>query len=58
MKFQAIPAGSFRMGSRGQHSDEEPPHGVQITKPLFLGTYPVTQEQFAVWAREAGIDND
>lgn len=52
MSFQLIPAGSFRMGSRGEHHDEEPRHLVQITQPFYLGTFPVTQQQFAVWKAE------
>lgn len=49
MKFQSIPAGTFRMGSRGYYDDEEPVHRVQITTPFYLGTYPVTQEQFVAF---------
>lgn len=52
MSFQLIPAGSFRMGSRGSYHDEEPRHLVQITQPFYLGTFPVTQQQFAVWKAE------
>jgi len=52
MTFQLIPAGSFRMGSRGEHPDEEPRHWVQIAKPFYLGTFPVTQQQFAKWKPE------
>src|SRR5207249_3540696 len=47
MPFQWIPAGCFRMGSRGYYPDEEPQHWVRITQPFYLGTTPVTQEQFA-----------
>ena len=43
MSFQLIPAGSFRMGSRGNYADEEPTHTVRITHPFYLGTFPVTQ---------------
>lgn len=52
MSFQLIPAGAFRMGSRGQHSNEEPQHLVRMTRPFYLGTVPVTQEQFGVWTRD------
>ena len=44
--FRQIPAGSFRMGSRGYDPDEEPRHEVVITHDFFLGTFPVTQEQY------------
>ena len=49
MPFQYIPAGSFWMGSRGNFFAEEPVHWVKITQPFYLGTFPVTQEQFARW---------
>ncbi len=52
MSVQPIPAGEFRMGSRGYDDDEEPVHRVRITKAYYLGTYPVTQEQFAVFRPE------
>ena len=57
MEFQRIPAGEFRMGSRGEHPDEEPAHTVRITRPFYLGRYPATQAQFEVWSREAGVDH-
>ena len=60
MSFQVIPpvavqqealaAGkplSFLMGSRGWEADEEPRHRVVIPQPFYLGTFPVTQEEFA-----------
>jgi formylglycine-generating enzyme required for sulfatase activity len=50
MKFVLIPAGTFRMGSpnheQGRSPDEGPVHDVTITRPFYLGVYPVTQEQF------------
>lgn len=52
MSFQLIPAGSFRMGSRGYYRGEEPRHLVHITQPFYLGTFPVTQQQFAQWKAE------
>lgn len=47
MPFQYIPPGSFWMGSRVDYPDEEPQHFVNITRPFYLGTIVVTQEQFA-----------
>jgi formylglycine-generating enzyme required for sulfatase activity len=45
-----IPAGEFMMGSpaadKDAHTDERPQHRVRITKPFYLGKYPVTQEQW------------
>lgn len=49
MEFRLIAAGRFHMGARGEYFDEEPVHTVEITQPFYLGIYPVTQEQFAVW---------
>ncbi len=39
-----IPGGTFQMGSTEQ-SDEQPVHQVTV-KPLFMGKYPITQEQW------------
>jgi formylglycine-generating enzyme required for sulfatase activity len=52
MAFCRIPPGKFRMGSRGQHSSEEPLHWVEITQPFWLGQTPVTQAQYR-WLVEA-----
>ena len=45
-----IPAGEFLMGSpdpeNDSRPDEKPQHRVRITKPFYLGKYPVTQEQW------------
>ena len=40
------------MGSRGVDRYEEPIHRVEITQSFYLGTYPVTQAQFAIWRPE------
>ena len=52
-----IPAGTFMMGSLSSDSDrsiiEEPQHQVTITKPFYMGTYEVTQEQW-----EAVMENN
>ncbi len=52
MHFRLIPAGSFRMGARGYDSREEPVHSVKIVQDFYLGTFPVTQEQFAAFASD------
>lgn len=57
MQFRLIPRGSFLMGSRGHYADEEPMHEVTIPFDYYLGKYPVTQEQFAVWTRLADVDH-
>ncbi|MFO0880206.1 MAG: SUMF1/EgtB/PvdO family nonheme iron enzyme [Gemmataceae bacterium] len=45
-----IPAGSFFMGAHRNEpqsfSDEHPRHRVQISRPFYLGIYPVTQAQW------------
>jgi len=51
LEFRRIPAGSFRMGQRGGEPDEEPAHRVVIPEDFYLGVYPVTQAQFALWAK-------
>lgn len=57
MAFRLIPAGSFRMGSRGYHIVEEPVHLVNISEAFFLAETPVTQAQFALWTKSAEIDH-
>jgi formylglycine-generating enzyme required for sulfatase activity len=50
MEMVLIPAGEFLMGSPDSDKDalpaEKPQHRVRITKPFYLGRYPVTQEQW------------
>jgi len=50
MELVLIPAGEFLMGSPDSDKDadqhEKPQHRVRITKPFYLGKYPVTQEQW------------
>jgi formylglycine-generating enzyme required for sulfatase activity len=47
MEFILIPAGEFMMGAVRQDkeagNDEKPQHKVRITKPFYIGKYPVTQ---------------
>jgi formylglycine-generating enzyme required for sulfatase activity len=45
MDLVRIDPGSFSMGS-DQNPIEMPVHKVNITKPFYMGTYPVTQEQW------------
>ena len=56
LDMQPIPAGSFTMGSpeseKGRGSDETQ-HSVTISKPYWLGKYPVTQGQ---WEAVMGTD--
>src|SRR5687768_3134624 len=50
MKLALIPAGEFLMGSPDSdpaaRDDERPQHRVRITRPYYLGTYEVTQEEY------------
>jgi formylglycine-generating enzyme required for sulfatase activity len=50
MKLTYVPAGTFSMGSPhsepDRYPDEGPQHPVAITRPFYLGTYPVTQRQY------------
>ncbi|HCS54080.1 formylglycine-generating enzyme family protein [Rubinisphaera sp.] len=58
MEFRLIPPGRFRMGSRDGHSSEQPVHWVEITRSYYMGIFPVTQEQFAVWTEFEGIEHE
>jgi formylglycine-generating enzyme required for sulfatase activity len=49
MKFVLIPAGKFMMGTpptEAERDAEELQHEVVITKPFYMGVYPVTQAQY------------
>ncbi|MCB1189953.1 MAG: SUMF1/EgtB/PvdO family nonheme iron enzyme [Leptospiraceae bacterium] len=50
MEFVLIPAGEFMMGASSGDTDasdnEKPQHKVFITKPFYMGKYPVTQKQW------------
>jgi formylglycine-generating enzyme len=41
-----VEAGSFMMGSEEGYEDERPVHEVVITRPFYIGVYPVTNAQF------------
>lgn len=45
MKFVLVPSGNFMMGSEDDDR-EKPVHEVAITKPFYLGIYPVTQYEW------------
>ena len=50
MKMALIPAGEFMMGSPDSDPDaqdaEKPQHFVRITRPFYLGLFPVTQAEY------------
>jgi formylglycine-generating enzyme required for sulfatase activity len=49
IRFNLVPAGSFRMGAAADEarrdSSELPGHRVEISRPFYLGVYPVTQAE-------------
>jgi formylglycine-generating enzyme required for sulfatase activity len=47
---------TFRMGGRGFYDYEEPPHLVRLTRPFYLGAYPVTQAEFLAWKPDHEFD--
>jgi formylglycine-generating enzyme required for sulfatase activity len=55
MKLVLIPTGTFLMGSppeeTGRTADEGPQHEVTITRPFYIGVYPVTQMQYQLILR-------
>jgi formylglycine-generating enzyme required for sulfatase activity len=57
MKLKLIKAGTFKMGSPDSDKiaspDEKPQHEVEITRPFYLGVYPVTKGQFAAFVSDA-----
>jgi formylglycine-generating enzyme required for sulfatase activity len=60
LEFAWIPPGEFLMGGYGEYWDEEPRHRVRFDHGFYLGVYPVTQAQFAVFtaARNLSHEND
>ena len=59
MRFRRIPAGEFVMGSRGNNSNEEPPHRVILPHDFWLGKFVVTQEEWQAVverSRPAGLE--
>ena len=60
MTLVFIPAGTFLMGSPkdegGRYEEEGPQHEVEISKPFYLGQYPVTVAQFRKFVEAAGYD--
>lgn len=47
MRFALVPAGRFVMGSAHPDAeDNETPHEVAITRPFWLGVFPVTQDEY------------
>jgi uncharacterized protein (TIGR02996 family) len=56
MELALIPAGTFRMGSppnEPRRMDDEPLHTVRITRPFYLGVFPVTQAEYRAVMRRS-----
>jgi formylglycine-generating enzyme required for sulfatase activity len=55
MRLALIPPGAFLMGSPAGEADrsaaEGPQHEAEVSRPFYLGVFPVTQEQ---WQRVVG----
>jgi formylglycine-generating enzyme required for sulfatase activity len=56
LELVLIPAGTFWMGSpasdKQAYDCEKPQHRVTISRPFYLGKYPVTVEQFEAFVRD------
>jgi uncharacterized protein (TIGR02996 family) len=56
MELALVPAGTFLMGSPDDEPEREawegPQHVVTLSKPFYLGVYPVTQAQYAAVMNE------
>ncbi|MBY0230654.1 MAG: SUMF1/EgtB/PvdO family nonheme iron enzyme [Gemmataceae bacterium] len=50
MRLALVPAGTFLMGSpegeEGRYDDEGPRHEVTVTRPFWIGVFPVTQAEW------------
>ncbi len=57
MFFRRVPAGAFRMGTRGDYLDEEPQHRVRMLSAYLIGSFPVTQRQFAAWTKAKNVQH-
>ncbi len=62
MKFRLIQPGKFLMGSpkdeQGRDDNEGPQHEVEITKPFYMGAYPVTRGQFEAFTKDTNYKTE
>lgn len=60
MELLLIPAGSFIMGSPAGEgkADEHPAHRVSISKPFYMGKYPVTVAEFRQFVTDSGYQTE
>jgi formylglycine-generating enzyme required for sulfatase activity len=58
LEFVRVPAGKFLMGSKDDNplasDDEKPQHTVEIAGEYWIGRYPVTNAQFALFVQASG----
>lgn len=47
MQLRWIPAGEFLMGDTAGYADEGPPGKVKVSQPFWIGTFEVSNEQYA-----------
>ena len=55
--FVYIPAGTFQMGSTAGYDNEEPVHGVTISKGYLMGRHEVTQKEYEKYCSYTGGEN-
>ena len=56
LRLRRIPPGAFRMGTRGGEINEEPVHRVEVPYEYWLGTFVVTQAEYAYVVLGLGLD--
>lgn len=54
MQFCYVPPGPFWMGSDEARDNEKPQHWVEMPHPYWLGRFPVTNAQYALFVEEGG----
>lgn len=54
LELRLIPAGEFEMGSDDGPLNERPRHQVRLTRPFYMGTTEVTQQQFLAFVTDTG----
>jgi formylglycine-generating enzyme required for sulfatase activity len=58
LELVRIPAGQFVMGDPAGHRDEQPPTLVRVDKPLWIGRYEITNEQYRLFdpSHDSGLE--
>jgi formylglycine-generating enzyme required for sulfatase activity len=57
MEFMRVPSGEFTMGSNTGKPDEKPQHLVNIPYDYWMGRFPVTNEQYALFVDAKEINH-